>query len=129
MPNKPSGWTDERVERIIGTMLQAGVLLSGAVVAVGGAIDMVRHGSSAPHYALFRGESPEFRTVSGIVTGVMSFHGRGIIQLGLLMLIATPVARVAFSAVAFALERDGLYVVVTLVVLIVLAFSLVGGHL
>ena len=68
------------------------------------------------------------RTVSGIIRGTASFHGRNIIQLGLLLLIATPVARVAFSVVAFALERDRLYVVITLIVLAVLLFSLAGGH-
>jgi uncharacterized membrane protein len=50
-------------------------------------------------------------------------------QLGLLLLIATPVARVAFSVFAFALQRDRLYVVVTLAVLGVLAFSMTGGQL
>ena len=55
--------------------------------------------------------------------------GLGIMQLGLLLLIATPVARVAFSLFAFAIQRDRLYVVVTLAVLGVLAFSMTGGGL
>jgi uncharacterized membrane protein len=78
---------------------------------------------------LFAGEPPELRTIAGILAGVRTFHGRNIIQLGLLVLIATPVARVAFSVVAFALERDWLYVGITLLVLVVLLFSLAGGHL
>jgi uncharacterized membrane protein len=60
---------------------------------------------------------------------VLSFRGRGIIQFGLLLLIATPIARVAFSVVAFAIQRDRLYVVATLIVLAVLMYSLTGGHL
>jgi uncharacterized membrane protein len=60
---------------------------------------------------------------------VLSFRGRGIIQLGLLLLIATPIARVALSVVAFAIQRDRLYVVATLIVLAVLMYSLTGGHL
>jgi uncharacterized membrane protein len=68
------------------------------------------------------------RTFSGILADATAFRGRGIIQLGLLLLIATPVARVAFSVVAFALERERLYVIVTLAVLAVLLFSLAGGH-
>ena len=74
------------------------------------------------------GEPSEYRTVSGIIRGAVSFRGRNIIQLGLLILIATPVARVAFSVIAFVLERDRLYVVITLIVLAVLLFSLAGGH-
>ena len=50
-------------------------------------------------------------------------QGSGIIQMGLLLLIATPVARVVFSVFAFAVQRDSLYVAVTLVVLVVLALS------
>jgi uncharacterized membrane protein len=53
----------------------------------------------------------------------------GIIQLGILILIATPVVRVAFSVFAFAEERDWMYVVVTLVVLGLLLFSLTAKNL
>ena len=55
------------------------------------------------------------------------FHGQAIIQFGLLLLIATPVARVAFSAVGFAIERDSMYVVITLIVLAILLYSLFGS--
>jgi len=127
--NKQSvAWTDQRVETIVADLLRAGVLLAAAVVALGGIIFIVRHGHAIPHYARFVGEPFELRTVSGIIRGSATFHGRNIIQLGLLLLIATPVARVAFSVVAFALERDRLYVVITLIVLAVLLFSLAGGH-
>jgi uncharacterized membrane protein len=44
--------------------------------------------------------------------------------LGLLLLIATPVARVAFSVIGFALEKDWMYVVITLIVLALLIYSL-----
>jgi uncharacterized membrane protein len=50
-------------------------------------------------------------------------------QLGLLLLIATPIARVMFSAVAFAMERDRMYVGFTLIVLAVLLYSLFGSFL
>ena len=56
-------------------------------------------------------------------------RGRGWIQLGLLVLIATPIARVAFCIVAFALEHDRLYVLFTVIVLIVLLYSLIGSGL
>jgi uncharacterized membrane protein len=121
-------WTDQRVETIVAGLLRAGVSLAAAVVALGGIIFLVRHGRAVPQYARFVEEPFELRTISGITRGTASFHGRNIIQLGLLILIATPVARVTFSVVAFALERDRLYVVITLIVLAVLLFSLAGGH-
>lgn len=129
MTTTSEAWNDGRLERIIGTLLQVGVVLSGALVVAGGVIYLIRHGSEPPRYGTFAGEPSDLRSLSGIVSYALSMHGRGIIQLGLLFLIATPVARVAFSAVAFALERDWLYVAVTSVVLAVLLFSLAGGHL
>ena len=68
------------------------------------------------------------RTISGILHEALVLSGRGLIQLGLLILIATPIARVAFSFFAFLYQRDWLYVVVTLMVLGLLLYSLVGGH-
>ena len=129
MDQSSAAWTDQRVETIVARLLQAGVWLAASVVSLGGIVFLVRHGREVPQYTHFVGESAEYRTIAGIIRGTASFHGRNIIQLGLLLLIATPVARVAFSVVAFALERDRMYVVFTLIVLAVLLFSLLGGHL
>jgi uncharacterized membrane protein len=67
------------------------------------------------------------RTVDGILREAAKFHGRGLIQLGLLLLIATPVARVLFSVFAFIYERDWTYVGITMIVLTLLCYSLFGG--
>ena len=66
----------------------------------------------------------EWIIVNGIAENALSFHGRELIQLGLLCLIATPVARVFFSIIAFAKQRDTLYAIVAAFVLILLAHSL-----
>jgi uncharacterized membrane protein len=105
-----------------------GVTLAAPVVLFGGIVYLVRHGRAAPQYRLFMGEPRDLRSVSGSVKDALAFRGRGLIQLGLLLLIATPVARVALSVAAFAVQRDRLYVVVTLIVLAVLMYSLMGGH-
>jgi uncharacterized membrane protein len=123
-----SRWTDQYVEEWIGILLRVGVTLSAAVVLFGGVVYLVRHGREVPQFHVFKGEPRNLRTVPGIVKEVLEFHGRGLIQLGLLLLIATPVTRVAFSLVAFALERDRLYVLVTFTVLAVLVYSLAGGR-
>ena len=125
---KTRGWTDQWAEQVIGELLRVGVILSAAVVLLGGAVYLFRHGTTPPGYSVFHGEPSNFRNVPGILHEVRAGRGRGIIQLGLLLLIATPVARVVFSVVAFALERDRPYVAVTLIVLAVLIFSLAGGH-
>ncbi len=115
---------DRDLDQHIGLLLRIGVLLSAIVILVGGALYVVHHGREVPNYRTFSGTPTPLRTISGIVDA--AFHGNdlGIIQLGLLLLIATPVARVIFSVVAFWWERDYLYVVISSIVLAVLCYSL-----
>lgn len=114
------------MEVILGNLLRAGVLFSAAVVLCGAAIYLARHAHEPANYRVFRGEPSDFRTISGVVESVRHGRGRGFIQLGLLFLIATPIARVAFSIVGFSIERDYLYVAFTVVVLAILLYSLLG---
>lgn len=118
------GWTDERVEQFIGNLLRFGVLTAALVTAVGGVVFLVRHGGEFSDHRAFHGEPDDLRTVSGIVAGTFTGSSRGLIQLGLLLLIATPVARVVFSVFAFQRQRDYAYVLATLIVLAVLVFSI-----
>jgi len=119
--------TDRGMEKMISNLLRGGVLLSAVVVIMGGAIFMLRHGAEHPDYGVYRGEPAELRTVGGIVANILSFHSKGVIELGVLLLLGTPVARVALSVVGFLRERDYEYVVVTLIVLTILLFTISGG--
>jgi uncharacterized membrane protein len=123
MSSRPN-FTDEQVEIVIGKLLQAGVLLSAAVVLSGGIVYLVRHGHMPVNLRVFRGEPQDLRHLRGIFRELAGFRASGIIQMGLLLLIATPVARVAFSVWAFARERDYMYVVFTVMVLAVLLYSI-----
>ena len=124
---KPQPWRDRRIEVILGNLLRTGVLVSAAVVLAGACIYLYRHAHDPADYRVFRGEPSEYRTISGVIQSVISGRGQGIIQLGLLLLIATPIARVAFSVVGFAIERDRLYVAFTLLVLAILLYSFLGS--
>ncbi|HXP17482.1 MAG TPA: DUF1634 domain-containing protein [Terriglobales bacterium] len=119
-------WSDREVEDLVGNLLRAGVILSAAVVLTGAVVYLARHGTQAADYRVFHGERGELRTIRGVLHAALSFQGRGIIQLGLLLLIATPVARVALSIVGFAAERDRMYVGFASLVLIILLYSLFG---
>ncbi len=121
------GWTDQRIENTLGNLLRAGVLLSALVVLTGGVIYLFRHGHSPADFRVFRGEPSDLRGVRGIIRDSLALRGRGIIQFGLLLLIATPVARVAFSIFGFAEERDRMYVVFTAIVFSILLYSLIGS--
>jgi uncharacterized membrane protein len=115
---------DNRLESMIGQLLRAGVLLAAAVVFVGGALYLVQHHADRVHYKPFVEGSAGVRTLGGIVKSAAHLESEGLIQLGLLLLIATPVARVALAVAGFALERDKLYALVSLIVLAILVFSL-----
>ena len=127
MANGKRPWTDMRMEQVIATLLLCGIASSMAIVLMGGAIYLLRHGLEYPDYRVFHGEPADLRRISGILADVKSLRGRGLIELGILLLIATPVARVAFSIFGFMRERDYTYVVVTLIVLTFLLFSLSRG--
>ncbi len=129
MSKAKGAWTNEQVETIIADLLRGGVILAAVIVFTGGVFFLFRYGPVYPDYRIFRGEPTDLRTVHGILADALSFHSRGLIQLGLLLLIATPVARVAFSIFAFLRQGDRTYVAVTLLVLTVLLYSLLGGRL
>lgn len=124
----PNPAKDEWAEQTIGILLRTGVILAASVVLFGAILFLARHGATRPNYREFHGQPNDLTHVSGIIRDVAAWNGRGIIQLGLLLLIATPVVRVAFSIVAFARERDWLYVCVTMIVLTFLLFSLFGAR-
>ena len=115
---------DRRLETIIGRLLQAGVLLAAAMVTIGGVSISPSIMPTASTIALSSAGGPDTRTFAGIVRSAAHFESLGIIQFGLLLLIATPVARVALAMVGFALERDRLYTVVSVIVLVILLASL-----
>ena len=124
---KPQPWRDRRMEVILGNLLRSGVMFSALVVVWGACIYLSRHWREAADYKIFRGEPSDFRTIPGMIESARGGHGRGWIQIGLLLLIATPIARVAFSIVGFSIERDRLYVAFTVVVLAILLYSLLGS--
>ena len=113
------------MESTIGILLRTGVVLSAAVVILGAVAFLLRYAHSAADYRTFHPAPAELRGVVGIVRSAWALDSRGIMQFGLLILIATPVARVILSIWHFASERDRSYVVIAAVVLCTLLYSLV----
>lgn len=120
---------EARLESLVGNLLRAGVLMSALIIAVGGVVYLIRHGLSLPHYGVFHGEPSDLCSVLGILHNAIRGGGRGLMQLGLLVLIATPVVRVALLAIGFAWQRDRLYTAISLIVLTLLLYSLFSGRL
>jgi uncharacterized membrane protein len=122
-------WDDARLEQLLGAVLRWGVMVAASVVAAGGAVFLVRHGGERPLYHMFRGEPSGLRAIPGIVGGTLEGSGRALIQFGVLLLIGTPVLRVVSSLGVFALQRDWRYVLISLAVLAVLLYGLLGPYL
>ena len=127
MPGEKRRWTDQRIEAILGNLLRAGVIASALVVLAGGILYFVQNGSRIPEFHIFQGVPGCTLRNLDIIAGAIALRGQCVIMVGLLLLIATPIGRVLFSAIAFALEGDRAYVAITLVVLALLLFSLLSG--
>ena len=127
MERVTSRWTDEQFDLMLAYVLRAGVLMSASILAAGGVVFLTVHGWERPAYHVFRGEPIPLRSIGGILSEVQQVHGRGLVQFGLLLLIATPIARVVFSVLGFVKQRDWLYVAITLIVLALLSYSLLSG--
>ena len=115
------------VERLVSVVLRGGVLAAATVTVAGGAVYLPRHAADRVDYRMFNGEPAALRSLAGIVHGAAAFRGEWIIALGLLLLIATPIARVAVLLIVFLRERDRLYVAVSALVLTVLLVSAFDG--
>ena len=119
--------SEQDLENTIGILLRVGVIAAAVVVLAGGSWLLFEAGSQRIIFSPFRGEPSQLTSISGIMSGLLSGNSRALIQTGLLLLIATPIARVVLALTGFALQRDRLYVAVTLIVLAALLFSLSGG--
>ena len=126
MTNTQASWNDQKIEQIIGVLLRVGVSMSAALVFVAGVAYLWQNHAVRVSYQQFHGEPAELTSVAGVVRGAANLDTLALMQFGLLILIATPVARVLFAAFAFALEHDWLYVVVSLIVFAVLLATLTG---
>jgi uncharacterized membrane protein len=121
------GHEDYALEQRLGTLLRGGVILSASVTLIGGIMFLASHGTVPVSYHTFSGEPEGLRTVGGVIEGVVHGDSISIIQLGVLLLIATPIARVLFSVLGFARERDWMYVACSTLVLALLLYGLVHG--
>ncbi len=119
---------DKTLETIIGYTLRIGVMAAAVLVLAGGVYYLIENAHMPADYHTFHPAAKHTLDLTGIVQNALALNSIGIIQLGLLVLVATPIVRVILSVVAFALERDLLYVAVTVFVLAVLLYSFLAAE-
>jgi uncharacterized membrane protein len=129
MPDTNKTWNDRKMRDIMGKLLRTGVLSAASVVVVGGILFFIQHPGEIFEFGTFKSEPARLRHLPVIFREAFTFKSRAVIQFGLLLLVATPVARVLFSLVGFMLERDWLYVAITFIVTAILFTSLFSNFL
>lgn len=119
--------SDHDLDLSVASMLRFGVSLAAIIVFIGGVMYLRHPFAAVPNYRHFNAGGPGLRTITGIFDGARHLRPRSVIQLGLLVLIATPVARVVFCVIGFSRQHKPLYIVVSLIVLAVLVYSFTKG--
>lgn len=119
---------DKDMQLLLGQVLRAGTVVSISIVFAGGVFYLYRHGLSVVDYKTFNGAPDFLQHFRGVINAVFHLNAPAVMQLGIMLLIATPILRVAFSAIGFVLERDYLYVGISLLVLFIIFFSMANGH-
>ena len=105
-----------KIERSIGYILRIGVIVSAVIILIGMLL------------LFFQPTNDQVPTDLWLIfQGVLKLNGEAFIMLGLFCLILTPVLRVVVSIVAFAKEKDYLYVIITLIVLVIMIIGMTFG--
>ncbi len=126
--NKVKKFKDTDMQLLLGRVLLAGTVISISIVFAGGIIYLYRHGHTTVNYTMFVGVPDFIQHFPGIVYSAANLKGQAIIQIGIILLIFTPILRVICSAIGFVLEKDYLYVGISLLVLFIIFMSMLSGH-
>lgn len=117
---------ERQLEKSISNFVKLGIIIASSIVLFGGTLYLVHHGTEPANYAYFRGEPSVLRSPKTVLESALTGDVISIIQLGILVIIITPIARVALSALIFWERRDWAYVFFTLFVLTGLIYSFIG---
>ena len=118
---------DHDIDQRMGKLLQVGVFTAAGVMFMGGSIYLFVQPEPLPDYKHFHAAAESFRSIPGILWLAARGNAAALIQVGTLLMIATPVARVVFAAYAFGRQRDRLYFGVSSAVLVLLMYGLLVG--
>lgn len=120
---KPGAEHKPFLDYILNMVLRIGLFLAIAIVFCGGAIFLWKNGTEIIDYRIFDGMPASLKGPVNIFNAALPDRLLAIIQLGIIILIATPVVRVITCLIVFAAERDTLYVLLSLFVLAVLLLA------
>ena len=115
-------------QSIIGNLLRYGVWISLAVAFMGGIVYLMHNGSQIEDYSVFKeNDCNIFEVIADVYNGAVQGNGESLIFTGIVLLFLTPVLRVLLSLFSFLLEKDYLYVGITLIVILIIIISISFG--
>jgi uncharacterized membrane protein len=118
---------DTQLQNSLARVMLTGVLVAAAIMGIGLIWFVATHEGMPPGDHVFRGEPKYFENPVSMLQRALDLndvgHRRSLIMIGVVLLLINPLVRVAFAAVGFAAQRDKLYSVISLVVLVVLVLS------
>lgn len=115
-------------QTIIGNLLRYGVWISLSVAFIGGIVYLLHNGSQIEDYSVFKENDRNiFEVIATIYNGAIQGDGASLIFTGIILLFLTPVLRVLLSLFSFLLEKDYLYVGITLIVILIIIISISFG--
>jgi uncharacterized membrane protein len=123
MSNFKKKLTDTDLETFIGYLLRYGVLTASVVVLAGGLVYLWRHGQESPGWRRFTGEPDKMKKPGLMLEAIFHGEGRPLIMAGLMILIATPIARIFISVLGYLVEKDYFYVMLTAIVLLIILWN------
>lgn len=113
---------------VIGNIMRWGVIISLSVTFLGGVMYLFQHPVETVNFKEFTEQDYAVTEIlMNTWSGLLDFKGEALIMLGILLLFSTPVIRVLFSLLGFIIEKDRLYIVITLIVLAIIFISITGG--
>ena len=120
------------IQQLIGNTLRWGVILACLLATIGGVYYLMQHGlDPVPDYRHFDVASAaaqtNYTTLGGLWQGILHGDAASCVQVGVIVLILTPIARVVLSLFDFIVEQDWLYVAITAIVLTVIISNSLGG--
>ncbi len=115
-------------QTIIGNLLRYGVWISLSVAFIGGIVYLIHNGNQIEDYSVFKENDRNiFEVIATIYDGAIQGNGESLIFTGIIFLFMTPVLRVLLSLFSFLLEKDYLYVGITLIVIAIIIISISFG--
>jgi uncharacterized membrane protein len=110
----------------ISLILRTGVIVSVILLLMGAILFVIQHPGTVFSFKSFEGEPDRLREVSSVFSEALQLKSRAVIQLGVIILISTPVFRVLFSFIEFLLHKDWRFVLITAIVIVTLFYSLIS---